>query len=604
MNDFNKGILPKNLSILEKYRVLLFIKQRSNAETYRVKGDDAKIYFLKLFNYAKLNRSAFDSDDNLLEIEILKTIKHENIVTYKDSGELIYEGRKFGFLILNFIAGETLAERISRESFSTYYDIKQIAIDVLKGLDYLHNQPEPIIHNEITPQNIMLDLSGEIPKAKIIDFGYARSFHQSTKAYNKEGLNLNYVASECFNNLYSPQSDLFSVGAVVYYLLYGIPPWFKYVSKFQADRIKAEEIVLQQRSKTLYFPDALTTIIDFDESIKAILKKALQPDPENRFQNANEFIQALKGEIKVEDIDTVQKVKSGEKSDKKIQNRMPNGKGFDAIAGMDELKKQLKLDVIDALHNPNEYAKYGVTIPNGMLLYGPPGCGKTFFAKHFAEEVGFNFMLVTPSILKSKYVNATQENIAKMFEEAEKNAPTIIFIDEINELLPKRDSNAHEMSKSAVNEMLAQMDRTGEKGIFIIGATNYPNMIDPAMLRAGRLDKKFYLPPPDFEARKAMFEMYLKGRPLDFGIDYNKLSTLTANYVSADIEFLVNEASRFALKNRARITMAILEEIIKSTKPSVPIAELEKYESIRAKMNSENTEQNTERPRIGFNPKN
>jgi transitional endoplasmic reticulum ATPase len=88
--------------------------------------------------------------------------------------------------------------------------------------------------------------------------------------------------------------------------------------------------------------------------------------------------------------------------------------------------------------------------------------------------------------------------------------------------LPNRDSDAHEMAKSAVNEMLAQMDRTGEKGIFIVGATNYPDMIDPAMLRAGRLDKKFYLPPPDFEARKAMFEMYLKNRPLDFGMDYDE----------------------------------------------------------------------------------
>ena len=99
-------------------------------------------------------------------------------------------------------------------------------------------------------------------------------------------------------------------------------------------------------------------------------------------------------------------------------------------------------------------------------------------------------MFVTPATLKSRYVNASQENIAKMFKEAEENAPTIIFIDEINELVPNRDGDVHEMSKSAVNEMLAQMDRTGEKGIFIIGATNYPHMIDPAILRAGRLDKK------------------------------------------------------------------------------------------------------------------
>jgi len=602
MENLKQGILPKNFSVNEKYSVMLFIKQGSNAETYRVKGKDGKLYFLKLFNYAKLHRSAFDSENNLLEIEFLKSIKHPNIVTYKDSGELIFEGKKFGYLLLNFIAGETLAEKISREQIESVYDLKQIISAVLNGLNYLHSLPEPIIHNEITPQNVMLDLSGDIPQAKIIDFGFARSFHQSSKSFSKEGLNLNYVASECFNNFYSPQSDLFSVGTLMYHLLYGMPPWFKDISKFKADRTKAEDVILEERKKTLSFPKVSADIVDFDESILKVLKKALQQDPENRFQSANEFSQALNGEIEVEDVDTVQKVKSEEKDDKKIKTQKAKGKGFGAIAGMKELKAQLQLDVIDALHKPAEYAKYGVTIPNGMLLYGPPGCGKTFFAKHFAEEVGFNFMLVTPSTLKSRFVNATQENIAKMFQEAEKNAPTIIFIDEINELLPNRDSDAHEMSKSAVNEMLAQMDRTGEKGIFIVGATNYPDMIDPAMLRAGRLDKKFYLPPPDFEARKAMFEMYLKNRPLDFGMDYDKLSTLTANYVSSDIEFLVNEASRLALKEKSRITMTILANIIKVTKPSVPLHELQKYETVRAKMNSENTEQKNDRPRIGFKP--
>jgi transitional endoplasmic reticulum ATPase len=120
------------------------------------------------------------------------------------------------------------------------------------------------------------------------------------------------------------------------------------------------------------------------------------------------------------------------------------------------------------------------------------------------------------------------------------------------------------------------------------------------MLRAGRLDKKFYLPPPDFEARKSMFEMYLKNRPLDFGIDYVQLSRLTEHYVSADIELLVNEASRLALKNKTRISMAILTEVIKNNKPSVPLQELKKYELIKAKMDGEYIEQKNERPRIGF----
>jgi transitional endoplasmic reticulum ATPase len=593
-------ILPKKFSVDEKYSVMLFIKQGSNAETYRVKGKDGKLYFLKLFNYSKLHRSAFDSENNLLEIEFIKSIKHPNIVSYKDSGELIYEGKKFGYLVLNFIVGETLAEKISRDKIESVYDLKQIISAVLNGLNYLHSLPEPIIHNEITPQNIMLDLSGDIPQAKIIDFGFARSFHQSSKAYNKEGLNLNYVASECFNSFYSPQSDLFSVGAVMYHLLFGMPPWFKDISKFQADRTKAEDLILEQRTKLLSFTNISEEIVDFDETIIKVIKKSLQHDPEDRFQNANEFLQALNGEIEIEDVDAIQKVKSADKDEKKIKTHKAKGKGFEAVAGMKELKAQLQLDVIDALHKPEEYARYGVSIPNGMLLYGPPGCGKTFFAKHFAEEVGFNFMLATPSTLKSRFINATQENISKMFEEAEKNAPTIIFIDEINELLPNRDSDAHEMAKSAVNEMLAQMDRTGEKGIFIIGATNYPDMIDPAMLRAGRLDKKFYLPPPDFEARKEMFIMYLKNRPLEFGINYDRLSTLTESYVSSDIEFLVNETSRVALKEKSRITMNILENVIKNTKPSVSIQELNKYEQMKAKMNGEDPSHKSERNSIGF----
>lgn len=599
MSNFKQGVLPKGFLIDEKYTITLFIKTSKNADTYRLKGKDGKLYFLKLFNYSQLHRTALDSENNLLEINYLKNISHPNIASYKDSGELIYEGKKYAFLILNFIAGETLAETISREPYKSMYDIKHVMRGILNALSYLHSLPEPIIHNEITPQNVMIDLSGNVPEAKVIDFGFARSFHQLYKSYNKEGLNLNYVASESFNGFYSPQSDIFSAGALMYQLIFGMPPWFKDISKFGSNKAKAEEVIIEERKRPFSFNQDKVELFDFDESVIEVLKRALHHDTDIRFHTAEQFLQALDGKLEVVAVsDEVEAVSS----EKATQPKKKKGQGFDAIAGMQELKAQLKLDVIDALHKPEEYAKYGITIPNGMLLYGPPGCGKTFFAKHFAEEVGFNFMFVTPSTLKSRFVNATQENIAKMFEEAEKNAPTIIFIDEINELLPSRDSDAHEMAKSAVNEMLAQMDRTGEKGIFIIGATNYPTTIDPAILRAGRLDKKFYLPPPDFEARKAMFEMYLKPRPLDFGIDYNKLSRLTENYVSSDIEFLVNEASRLALKERSRITMLILEEAISISKPSVPISELMKYETLKSIMNQEQDNQPQARKRIGFKP--
>ncbi len=589
-----KGILPKGFSFEGQYSVLLFIKTGNSAETYRVKGLDGKLYFLKLFNYSKLPRSAFDSENNLLEIEFLKNIRHENIVSYKESGELIFENKKFGYLILDFITGETLAERISREAFTNYYDVQEIISGVLKGLSYLHHLPDPIIHNEITPQNIMLDLSGGVPKAKIIDFGFARSFHSSTRAYYKVGLNLNYVAPECFNGLYSPQSDIFSVGAVMYQTLFGLPPWFKEVSKFQADRANVEEIILQERSKPLSFPAIPSDFIGYDETVSLLLQKALNSDSENRFQNADEFIRALNREIEVEISAPEEKPITLQPKEKK------EGKGFDAIAGMKELKAQLQSRVINTFHNLEKRTKYRLTIPNGILLYGPPGCGKTFFAKHFAEEIGFNFMLLDSSDLQSKYINETGSRIAQVFKEAENNAPMVVFIDEINSLAPNRDNDSvHNEDKKAVNVLLAKMDRTGEKGIFVIGATNYPDKIDPALLRAGRLDKKFYLPPPDFEARKALFEMYLKNRPLDFGIDYDRLSTLTEHYVSADIELLANEATDLAAETEARISMKILEEVIRNIKPSVSLEELEKYEAIKAKMDGKIIE----RPEIGFKQK-
>lgn len=599
--DIKQGILPKNYSINEQYHVLLFIKKGSNAETYRVKGSDGKLYFLKLFNYAKIHRSAFDSDNNLLEIELLKAIKHDNIVAYKDSGELIFEGKKMGYLVLEFISGETLIERIARETIATIYDVKQIAIGVLKGLDYLHNLSEPIIHNEITPQNIMLDLSDDVPQSKIIDFGYARSFHQSTKAFNKEGLNLNYVASECFNNYYSPQSDLFSVGAVMYHLLFGMPPWSKDVSKYEADRKQMEEIILEEREKRLVFPNIEQQIADFDDSILTIIKKALHQDSDNRFQSANEFIDALNVEVELKIVAETSHKSIAEKG-KFNSSTVKKGEGFNAIAGMKHLKEQLQSDVINVIENPEEYKQHNLGLPNGMLLYGPPGCGKTFFAERFAEQAGYNFMRIISSDIASIYVHGSQEKIGKIFKEAREQAPTILYFDELDAMIPNREKVNNQSQSGEVNEFLSQLDNIGEVGVFVIGSTNKPDLIDSAVLRAGRLEKWFYIPPPDFEARQAMFELYLKDRPLDFGIDYEQLAKLTESYVSSDIKLLVDEASRKTIRDKSRrISMETLTFIISHQKPTVSLSELKKYEGIRRKIENNIEDTASERPKIGFN---
>ena len=582
------------------YTVVFPHKQGSYAETYRVKDKSGKTRFLKLINNSKLNRNQIDDNGRVIEVEIAKLLHQHNLCQFVDSGNMMMNGSQYAWFVTEFVSGETLSQRIIRDDEISVYEIKTIAKAVLSALSFLHSQPIPVIHNEVTIQNVFLNLVGELQDLKLIDFGYARFLNQSPAKPNLDELNPFYLAPERFSGVCSVQTDLYSVGAMMYHLLYGELPWFVDVSRKRGQDLV--DSILAERDKELVLTKE--DRYELDDQLLNVIAKSLSYDSEDRFQSADEFIKAIDGEVKIERQSTKRKILSQQQSDNTPVSSAikKKGEGFAAVAGMEELKQQMREEVIEPLYNPEEYHRYGVTIPNGMLLYGPPGCGKTFFAKHFAEEVGFNFMCITPATLKSRYVNATQENIAKMFKEAEENAPTVIFIDEMNELVPNRDDgNVHEMSKSAVNEMLAQMDRTGEKGIFIIGATNYPNMIDPAILRAGRLDKKYYIGVPDTKARMALFKLYLEKRPFDFGLDYQQLADMTQGYVSADIQLIVNDASRNALRQHSKITMGLLKAAITNTTPSLSNNELRKYERIRATMNGEEVKKSNDRPRIGFN---
>lgn len=582
------------------YTVAFPHKQGSYAETYRVKDTSGKTRFLKLINYSKLNRNQIDDNGRVIEVEIAKLLHHHNLCQFIDSGNMMMNGSQYAWLVTEFVSGETLSQRIIRDDEISVYEVKTIAKAVLSALSFLHSLPIPVIHNEVTIQNVFLNLVGELQDLKLIDFGYARFLNQSPAKPDLDELNPFYLAPERFSGVCSIQTDLYSVGVMMYHLLYGELPWFLDVSSKRGQDVIDSILAVRDKELKLTKEDKY----ELDDQLLNVIAKSLSYDSEDRFQSADEFIKAIDGEVKIERQSTKRKILSQQQSDNTPVSSAikKKGEGFAAVAGMEDLKQQMREEVIEPLHNPEEYHRYGVTIPNGMLLYGPPGCGKTFFAKHFAEEVGFNFMCITPATLKSRYVNATQENIAKMFKEAEENAPTVIFIDEMNELVPNRDDgNVHEMSKSAVNEMLAQMDRTGEKGIFVIGATNYPNMIDPAILRAGRLDKKYYIGVPDIEARMALFRLYLKKRPYDFGLDYHQLADMTQGYVSADIQLIVNDASRNALRQHSKITMELLKAAITNTTPSLSNDELRKYERIRAMMNGVEMKKPDDRPRIGFN---
>ena len=265
------------------------------------------------------------------------------------------------------------------------------------------------------------------------------------------------------------------------------------------------------------------------------------------------------------------------------------------------LKITLIDEVLGPLRNPKKFAEYGLTIPNGLLLYGPPGCGKTYISERFAEEAKLPFKKIIPSDLASIYIHGSQEKIGQLFDEAKKAAPCILFFDELDALLPKRDGgNTNPNVASEVNEFLAQMSNCSEEGVFIIGATNRPHFIDDAVLRSGRMDKKVYVAPPDYDARKAMFVLHLANRPIDKGLDYDELAALTENRVSSDVKLIVDDASRKALRNDTRITQKELISAIQDVPSSLSSGVLEGYQSVDATMSGKADLNSGARERIGF----
>jgi hypothetical protein len=229
------------------------------------------------------------------------------------------------------------------------------------------------------------------------------------------------------------------------------------------------------------------------------------------------------------------------------------------VAGMRDLKAMLERDVILPLQEPEIYARYRLDLPNGILLYGPPGCGKTFIARKLAAVAGFSFIEVKPGDLASIYVHGTQGKIAELFATARKAVPCMLFFDELDAMVPNRggDHVGHHYA-SEVNEFLVQLNECGRNRVLVIGATNLPDRIDPAVRRPGRLDKKFFVGPPDYEARFELLRLGMANRPQG-AIDWHDCAQQLEDYTCAEIDFIINEAARHALdQNRPIATGDIL----------------------------------------------
>ena len=556
------------------------VKDSVNAETYRVISAGGDAAFLKVLHAERLSEDRFGLDGYPLEVTISKSLSHERIPSVLQSGTLGGPGGlKYPYLLLDLIPGETLGDRLSREVALAPAFAYAVMRELLETVTYLHQLPDPVYHNELAPSNVLLDVRND-PGGRpvLIDYGLARRASDSVPA-NLSPANPFHLANECFERpVSSAAADVFALGATYYRMLFGLPPWDLGVSQYQALQQGTREALLEKRRKPLRFPNS-TLYGRVGDTALMLIKRAMSARPEDRFEDAAAFLAAL-DEKKVPTQSS--NLGPGPSPSSKSPQPLCTRRGFDRVAGMSELKQTLTTEVIKPLRDRERYARFRLSIPNGLLLWGPPGCGKTFVAECFGEELGFGFRKVFPSDVASIYIHGTQEKIKALFDAARRDAPCVLFLDEFDAMVPARNDVSHSSYATEVNEWLGQMNNIGKHDVFLMAATNQLALIDSAITRTGRIDKTIYIGPPDFVARKAMFELYLVGRPIDGTIDAGELAGLTRGRVSSDIKALVDAAARTAITAGApAISMSHLAAAIAENRPSVRPQQIRAYEEKR-----------------------
>lgn len=258
---------------------------------------------------------------------------------------------------------------------------------------------------------------------------------------------------------------------------------------------------------------------------------------------------------------------------------------FKDVAGLEEEKEELE-EIVDFLKDPQKYVKVGARIPKGVLLVGPPGTGKTLLAKAVAGEAGVPFFSISGSDFVEMFVGVGASRVRDLFEDAKKNAPCIIFIDEIDAVARRRGTGmggGHDEREQTLNQLLVEMDGFGvNEGIIVMSATNRVDILDPAILRPGRFDRKVGVGRPDIKGREEILKVHAAKKPLGEDVDLKEVARTTAGYTGADLENLMNEAAILTAKdgryfiNQADIRQAFIKTGIGAEKKSKVISEKEK----------------------------
>lgn len=593
----NASLLKPDDVIDDKYTISFVQATSPQFHSYRVKTATG-IAMLKLCADPDMDVSA------MMEATRSAQAAH-NMCGYVSEGSTTIEGRSYPYVVTEFVSHETPRQRVERKGPLSADEALTVMMAVAQALRFMHQELH-MAHLNIGLDSVLLPLTEGLECTRLAELEHCRKFSAHEAGEVKRSFvnrilladsSVMLLAPECFDGHFDDRSDVYMMGHLLYYLLTGID-----LCAFDLSIINPEDrlrlVVANKRKAPRLSVPAMANSGQTDSadtgssstlsSLLDVAARCLKVEPNERPGT----IASLYDEL------AAIRQKASEQKPADINIR--KGNGLEDVAGMAKLKDEVLYDVIEVMQRPEEAHELGLSIPNGILLYGPPGCGKTFFAEKLAEEMQCHYMYIHCSDVASQFIHGGQEKIAAVFSEARAKAPTLLFLDELDAMVCNREKQNNVSESGEVNEFLSQMNNIGEHNVLVIGATNRPREIDEAMMRAGRMELRYYIGPPDEEALTELFRIHMQKRRSDGQIDYAHLAKLAEGRVSADVKLIIDTAARMAFRQHSPITQQMLVESIKSTKPTVSKEVLEKHHKIHLAYESEGKKDSARRA-IGFN---
>lgn len=640
-----KASMIKNNTEFAGYKVVRKLSRHHDfeREVYMATDGDGRNVALTVFDI-KCRRYATDRSTRKRQPDFIEEVRFYNacaaaagyadvlgLPKYLGCGIDTYIRHRYGWVAQEYIKGDSLDAEIRRQEVIPLKDALEIVKRVSFIVDAVARFTRGGGHYNISANNIIVRYEGdELKDVRLVGFTNIGTSYSGNSPIGEDELDKRFRAPETHKGIHSHKSDIYSLGMVLLLMLTGYPKVIT-TERYSIDLGCATVDMTDISSMEFY--KALWKLGDKNLSnvLRLVLRKATDISPTGRFatiEKFNEFLAKIeKQELKTHTITEETKPERATATfgyrggpqpaiplietagiigtTNTLKKSKSKREALDEVAGMDDLKALFRRDFIRIVRNPKVAQAYGIKPSNCTLLYGPQGCGKTFIAEKAAQESGLKYKIVNPSELGSIYVHGSQQKIAELFAEAEKNGPMILIFDEFDAIVPKRDSDLNGNQANEVNEMLTQLNNCASRGIYVLATTNRPSLLDPAIMRKGRIDRTVYVSLPDNEARAELFRIEIEKRP-NVGIDYELLAKATENYTGSDISFIVEESARLCfeetldrqLEEPLPLSMPRLMDVIKNTHSSVSEIQRKEYLELKAKM--EDKQADSGRKKVGF----